>query len=135
MNPSETNPGSTPSESTALSADAGEGPAEIGRETVRLAGTGSIKFGRNPIMRQIPTMRNSPVRPPHTRSIPGCACPECGRAAEIHGGIASDYLYQVVLAEIGTRGVEVVCEGCRHRYIFGAAVETSGGDDSAVEPD
>jgi hypothetical protein len=131
MTRSESDPTPPPSPIAPIPGPANEERGEVGRETVRLTGTGSIKFARNAIM------RNDPVRPSQTRAIPGCSCPACGRPAAIHGGIASDYLYQVVLAEIGTRGVEIVCEGCLHRYIFGAATpgRNAGlGDETPVEP-
>lgn len=130
------NPSESPSEESSLNRDAtwrtgGDEGVEIGRETVKFAGTETVNVCRHvntsvvaegEVSEGGPTDKPVAVRPlAGPREIPGCVCPECGKPAAIHGGIASDFLYQVVLAEIGRRGVEIVCEGCRHRFVFGAA--------------
>jgi hypothetical protein len=108
-----------------------EGDIEVGRETVKFVGAETLIVSKCLNTISDPSgaaVEAGPSDVPRTlgphagwREIPGCTCPACGKPAAIHGGIASDFLYQVVLAEVGRRGVEIVCEGCRHRYVFGAA--------------
>ncbi len=131
MNASEPRSDESPSDRNANRRAGEAGDIEVGRETVKFVGTETLRVskhlnttrGLGGAMEQADPSDIPLARGPHSaaREIPGCMCPACGRPAAIHGGIASDFLYQVVLAEVGRRGVEVVCEGCRHRYVFGAA--------------
>ncbi len=144
MNASEPRSDESPSDRNANRRAGEAGDIEVGRETVKFVGTETLRISKHLNAMKSPCGAAEEAGPsdvprtlgPHAgwREIPGCLCPACGRPAAIHGGIASDFLYQVVLAEVGRRGVEVVCEGCRHRYVFGAAPsfrERTSGD----EPD
>jgi hypothetical protein len=131
MNASEPRSDESPSDRNANRRAGETGDIEVGRETVKCVGTETLRISKHLNAMKGPCGAAEQAGPsdiplargPHSsaRVIPGCTCPVCGKPAAIHGGIASDFLYQVVLAEVGRRGVEVVCEGCRHRYVFGAA--------------
>lgn len=112
-------------EAAPQSTPSAEMDAEPGRETVRLSGMETVRSVRTD--QGTTAGSGGAVSRPHGRPepiVPGCVCPQCERPVSIHGGIGSDYIFQAVLAELGTRGVEVTCEGCGNRFVFGAATKS-----------